>query len=437
MATFISQIRKESKKMKKIVSVLALTLLLMMAFAVSAMAAQNLDPNAVKGDGVSDYQATPKTTSSAYPDGIYIEKDANGIAKPIHSGYQANTDACASCHATHTAVGASLLQWATVSDACYACHDGTITDTYDVNNGMIGATGARTFGGAFNMSSSDAIGNATSVSRHNVGTVNISAAPGGNATGTADANGTWDVEFECTSCHAPHGTGGNFRILNPDANGVAMASKVVKEAATTTDSKTFKATKADWLKGYPYSTYTGVYVGADAATAAKIATGFTQDYRNGTVTFASTPAGNVYLSYVPGLRITGTVTNKLTANEDVQYNTGLNGFCGACHTDYNTEKVTGSGSNVNGTYTEAYRHQVGMQWHGTVPGLKFGQNSEVECLTCHVAHGTDTSWWTDWKVKSGWTGTVTTEDAGSSALKRLPNMSACDSCHQKSAAANY
>lgn len=423
--------------MKKIFSVLALTALLMMAFAVSAMAAQKLDPTAVLGDGKSDYLATPKTTAAAYPDGIYIEKDANGIAKPIHSGYQANTDACASCHATHTAVGASLLQWATVSDACYACHDGTITDTYDVNNGMIAATGARTFGGLFNTAGDDSIGNATSLSRHNVGAVQISAAPGGNAKGTADGNGQWAVSFECTSCHTPHGQGGNFRILNPDANGIAMARKVTTELATTTDNLTFKASQANWIKGYPYSQYTGVYVGTDPTTATKQSTGFTTDYRNGTVTFTTAPTGNVYLSYVPALRVTGTVANKLTATEDVQYTTGINGFCGACHTDYNTEKVTKSGSNLNGTYTEAYRHQVGMNWHGNVAGLKFGQNYEVECLTCHVAHGTNVQWWTDWKTKSGWAGTVTTEDAGSSALKRLPNMSACEACHQKGAGSNY
>lgn len=420
--------------MKKTASIIALTLMFLMAFAVVAMAAQNLDPSAVKGDLKSDYLATPKTTSLAYPDGIYIAKDANGIAKPIHSGYQANTDACASCHATHTAVGASLLQWATVSDACDACHDGTITDTYNVDGGMIGATGARTSGGLFG--GSTPIGT-NSLSRHNVGVVNISAAPGGNAAGTADVNGTWGVQFECTSCHTPHGMGGNFRILNPDANGIAMAQKVTKELATTTDTLNFKASKANWIKGYPYSVNTGVYVGADSVTATKVTTGFTTDYRNGIVTFTTAPAGNVYLSYVPGLRITGTVTNKLTATEDVQYTTGLNSFCGACHTDYNTEKVTKSGSNLNGTYKEAYRHKVGMNWHGTVPGLKFGQNSEVECLTCHVAHGTDQQWWTDWAAKSGWAGTVTGEDAGSSALKRLPNMSTCEACHQKGAAANY
>ena len=425
--------------MKRLVSILTLTMLFLMAFAVAAMAAQNLDPAAVKGDGTSDFVATPKTTGAAYPDGIYIEKDANGIAKPIHSGYQANTDACASCHATHTAVGASLLQWATVSDACYACHDGTITDTYDVNNGMIAATGARTSGGLFNNAGSDTIGNATSLSRHNVGVVNISAAPGGNATGTADVNGTWGVEFECTSCHTPHGQGGNFRILSPDANGFAMAQKVVKELATTTDNLTFIASKANWVKGYPYSVSTGVYVGADVATAIKVTTGFVQDYRLGTVTFTAAPAGNVYLSYVPGLRITGTVTNKLTATEDVQYTTGLNGFCGACHTDYNTEKVTHAADNLNGTYKEAYRHQVGMKWSSKPAGLKFGNNggNEVECLTCHVAHGTDNQWWSDWKTQTGWTGTVSSENNGSSALKRLPNMSTCEACHQKGAGSSY
>lgn len=415
--------------LKKIGLVLALSASMLAAFTATAFAAQTADPSAVKGDGKSDYLATPKTTSAQYPDGIYLQYDANGIALPIHSNYQRNTDACASCHATHTGVGASLLQWASVTETCNACHDGTIADTYDVMNGKIAATGKRTYGGLFEEGTP--VGT-NSLSRHAVGEVTIGAAPGGaGATATSDANGSsWGDQFECTSCHTPHGQGGNYRILNPDVNGLAMLNKKVGQTLTTTDNLTFTAPQANWLAGYPYSKSTKVYVGGVAAAAGT----YTINYQAGTVTFNSAQTAAITADYVPAIKVTGTVTNKLTANETVTWDTGINQFCGACHTDYNTSAYTASGSAsmLTGTYTEAYRHQVGFTYSGgQKPGMKLTADNKVTCLTCHVAHGTDQTWWTDWAATSGWQGTVTGENAGSSALKRLPNMSTCEACHAK------
>ena len=48
---------------------------------------------------------------SKYPDEIYLPNEAQPANYRIHSNYTKNTDACASCHTTHTAVGNSLLQW--------------------------------------------------------------------------------------------------------------------------------------------------------------------------------------------------------------------------------------------------------------------------------------------------------------------------------------
>jgi len=419
--------------LKRISLILALSLVFVMTIAVTAFAAQNLDSAATKGDNVSDYLATPKNTTAGYPNGIYLQdQNGDGVVDEIHSNYQRNTDACASCHATHTGVGASLLQWATVTETCNACHDGTIADTYDVMNGKIAATGKRTFGGVF----MEAVAEGTnSLSRHSVGTVNIGAAPGGaGATATADANGSsWDKQFECTSCHTPHGQGGNYRILTPDVNGLAMLGKKVGVALTTTDNLTFASPDTNWIAGYPYSKYTKVYVNGVAASSKD----YTIDYKAGTVTFKVAQTGAVTADYVPAVKVEGTVTGKLTAAENVTYGKGFNKFCGACHTDYNTSGIAGSGEVLSGTYHEAYRHAVGFAYgSGEKPGLKLATGNEVTCMTCHVAHGTDQQWWADWKTTSGWLGEVSGENAGSSALKRLPNMSTCEACHAKGAG-NY
>jgi predicted CXXCH cytochrome family protein len=419
--------------MKRFSLILALSLTFLLAITATAFAAQNADSAAVKGDGVSDFLATPKNTTSGYPDGIYLEdKNADGIVDDIHSNYQRNTDACASCHATHTGVGAALLQWATVTETCNACHDGTIAQTYDVMNGIIAATGKRTFGGLFNEAAAEGT---NSLSRHSVGTVNIGAAPGGaGASATTDANGSaWANQFECTSCHTPHGQGANFRILTPDVNGLALLGKKVGQALTTTDNLVFTSPDTNWIAGYPYSKSTKIYVDGVAASS----TTYTIDYKAGKVTFKAAQTGAVTADYVPAIKVSATVTDKLTAAETVVYGSGFNKFCGACHTDYNTTGITGAGKNLNGVYHEAYRHAVGFAYSsGQKPGLKLGTGNEVSCMTCHVAHGTDQGWWTDWKTTSGWAGDVTGENAGSSALKRLPNMSTCEACHSKGAG-NY
>ncbi|MDA8233750.1 MAG: hypothetical protein M0Z31_02895 [Clostridia bacterium] len=423
-------------KLTRLSLILTLSLALVMAISTAAFAAQAIDSGPVKGDGRSDYAATPKNTTTTYPGGIYLEYDANGVAKDIHSNYQRNTDACASCHATHTAVGASLLQWANVTDTCNACHDGTITTTYDVVYGDF-ANGTRTYGGLFGGTTEGP----NSLSKHNVGEVNIAAAPGGNSAGKADGFGSeWGKSFECSSCHTPHGQGRNFRILHPDVNGLATINRVKGETLTSPDNLVFSSLKAPWLYGRPYnssnfsdSTHTAVYV-----NGVKQLTGFSIDYKTGKVTFTSPPTGTVTAWYVPSFKVTGDVANKLTANEKVTYKEGFNEFCGACHTDY-AALTRGDGKRLTGVYQEAYRHAFGFNYSSgpNKKGLVFSNNAaksmtnEFTCMTCHVAHGADQTWWTDWKTKSGWEGIVSGENAGSSALKRLPNMATCESCHEK------
>lgn len=411
------------KKMRRIALFTILSLTFLFSFAAVAFA------EAPK-NGAAGAAGTPKNPG-------YLAPVIPAItATVIHSNYTANTDACASCHATHTAVGANLLQWSNTSTACMACHDGTVTSTYNVEAGLIAATATKTSGGLFGV-----LGTETGLSKHNVASaLTTSGAMGGSEALGTDLNGNWSTSFSCATCHSPHGQGGNDRILNADPNGIAMQNKVLLEILTaTTPGTTYTAAKANWIAGYPYSAQTKIYVDAVLKT-----TGYTINYRTGVVTFAPAVGVGVVVTadYVSGINVVMGVAGKLTAGEAVTYTSGMNQFCGACHTDYNTSKddgltVTASGHTLNGEYRSAYRHQVGMNWDDTANGatalatLKFegvsGTMGKVMCLTCHYAHGTD----------DAFVGGVTSNTGLSTALKRQVNMSVCETCHQKGAASNY
>lgn len=425
--------------MKRLSWILALAAVLILAAGTMAFAELDLDPNRQMGDGQSDY--LPPTTPT--------------VTEPtIHSNYAANTDACASCHSTHTAVGKALLQWADVNTTCWSCHDGTITTTYNVKQGLIANTASKTFGGLF--------GDGTQVSLSNHGVdeaLDTGAAPGGARSVIDDTYGKWSSEFTCVACHTPHGQGGNSRILTPDPNGVSSLNKTANDILVqdAVNPVVYNADAGDWIRGYPYSKYTAIGVDTNdngvtgfnvsGSSAVLVDAGdikltenadFTVDYRLGKVTLTAAgeaKAANhqIFAAYVKGVRVRFTLTNKLAATEDVKYEQGLNKWCGACHTDYNTEAVASSGKNLSGTYTEAYRHKVGFGYGNAanVAPLRFekdaasGSYKTVVCLTCHFAHGTDSD-------RMG-----ASENLGSSALKRLPNMGVCEKCHQKGPASNY
>ncbi len=241
--------------MRKLSIMVMVCLALVMVFAGEAFAEQ---AKYTKADGQSGYLPTTVTTiydiygtinptkftadgTTNYPYEIYLPNEQRPDKYRIHSNYSKNTDACASCHATHTAVGKSLLQWYTVYDTCMACHDGTVTTTYNVEDGKIRNSDQPAFGGMFGT------GQEEFVSNHNVtGALEIAAAPGGSSVANdiyivgqnqeeKYQKTQWASEFGCESCHSPHGQGGNARILNADPNFVKTA-----EAGTKTYNSNIK-----------------------------------------------------------------------------------------------------------------------------------------------------------------------------------------------------
>ena len=439
--------------MKKFSFILGIAVVLVLALASLTFAAQAK---------VSDYYQPTKTFNAdgitSYPNEIYLPNEASPASYRIHSNYSKNTDACASCHATHTAVGKSLLQWYSVYDTCMACHDGTVTTTYNVEEGYIGSSSNNraTYGGAFG------VGNEDYLSNHNVsGALTASAAPGGSTVGVnvTVGHGTknvWIAEFGCESCHTPHGQGGNARILNPDPNFVQTAAASATGYNTTAkDGSAYvvaaPATKAVasgyyyFINGYPYSI--SVY-NLDDNAKLTATTQYTVDSSAGYTKISLIgldPTAGIRVYGTPAMTVTMDIDNYLSSTESVKHLSGMNNFCGACHTDYNTQtaqtytdgKFSGSGEKLTGTYSEAYRHQVGFST-GAAAGL-VTEGGKMSCLTCHVAHGTSKDYWqrtlVDAAVKgpdgATWATGDLVEIAGSSALKRMPNMGTCEACHKK------
>lgn len=423
----------EGKKVKKISLVLVLTLVLISAFAAVALA-----------------------------------------DTPIHSGYTANTDACASCHSVHNAAeGADLLKWIDISTACMACHDGTVTATYNVRAGHVGdAVDAQgnpvlSNGGLFAVLKD---GNTNSASQHDVFTgIKVGTAPGGQpadqaGNNTVDQYGEWTSSFSCASCHDPHSTGGNPRLLHPNPNLVmsqGTSSPGVQGAllgdfqGDQTPKYYFSAVKivanaTKDARGTLITSLTGkvkpnlgstisVYInGGTKLSSSYYSVKFDVDNTNPAkpvtkpyVIFNKTPpisTGAVTVDYTPVLIVDMTIANKLQASEAISYISGMTDFCSACHTDYNGKRSV-DGVLQTGKYATNGYHHSGDSTNSSYPQLGNYGSTEGSCLTCHYAHGVDQDRWAVTAARVNIAEYNSPELSGSSMLKRLPNSGTCETCH--------
>lgn len=154
-----------------------------------------------------------------------VDNKGHQGAQRTHGEYQNNTNSCASCHQTHTAASKSLLFKDGVYSTCTACHDGTL-GFYNVFGNKDKASSAGTFGGTHDGNMSIHMAD---------GAVKMKAAPGGNPNGT----GTWDKEFNCASCHSPHGSYSD-RLLHYNPNNMAFTTPAeggLKAGGYTTETK--------------------------------------------------------------------------------------------------------------------------------------------------------------------------------------------------------
>jgi hypothetical protein len=134
----------------------------------------------------------------------YNNTRKNRTGQKVHGFYQNNTNSCASCHQTHGAAnGESLLFKDGTYSTCSACHDGT-TGAYN-SFAPTSSDTVKSIDGSFNVHDAGQNGSLHVAD----GSLQVSAAPGGNHTAdsTAVNTATWGSEFDCASCHSAHGGG--------------------------------------------------------------------------------------------------------------------------------------------------------------------------------------------------------------------------------------
>ena len=230
-----------------------------------------------------------------------VKNDGTTGTQRTHGEYQNNTNSCASCHQTHTGSAKNLLMKDGVYSTCTACHDGTL-GFYNVYEGST----AGTFGATADHDGSLHMANDS---------LTVSAAPGGDRTGTDEKS--WGKEFNCASCHSPHGSYSD-RLLNYNPNDMgATASQKGGNAATSkiyafADIATIKADVATKLAAdanyNPKNDY-GKFIlvkgtlgdfgitpdsGNDATTVAITSYGFSLDHGVYSLTLANAPILDIH-----------------------------------------------------------------------------------------------------------------------------------------------
>jgi len=159
-----------------------------------------------------------------------------------HGGYTATTDACAGCHRAHTAVGPNLLVQTSTYALCISCHgstgsgaDSNVIDgiwlegrnASDTTGDANTAINASLLGGGFSFYNTIA----TTSSHDMTGAGNTLLAWGNGATNRGTQVAISGVQFNCASCHDPHGSP-NYRIVKATVNLAAVAVAQVDEGAT-------------------------------------------------------------------------------------------------------------------------------------------------------------------------------------------------------------
>lgn len=186
----------------------------------------------------------------------------NRSGQKVHGFYQNNTNSCASCHQTHTGADSNLLFKDGVYSTCSACHDGT-TGAYN-SFAPVNEDNVKSIAGTFNVSK------AHNGSIHEAdGSLNVSAAPGGNKAG-----GQFNQEFDCASCHSPHGNGSaseNNLNLDPlgwgtvayGTSGDAQYGKLLSISKIYTEAETKALTAVDTPYILVKHTVTADEIGSD------------------------------------------------------------------------------------------------------------------------------------------------------------------------------
>ncbi|MBU8914730.1 hypothetical protein BGM25_01560 [Bacillus sp. FJAT-29953] len=222
--------------------------------------------------GVTTVNDTNKKLYNVSDDPEMVDVDGSGLVNANHTGlpgaaskggnkhgfYQNNTNSCAACHQTHTAAqGEALLFKDGVYSTCSACHDGT-TGAYNAFATSSAET-TKEIAGTFNISTDSAHNGSLHQSD---GSITVSAAPGGGK-----SQAVWGGEFNCASCHAPHGAGSTMENnLNMDPLGWGGVEYKALPTGVTLDGAT--DAQKDSLNGKLFKDLTIIDLDANSAALA-------------------------------------------------------------------------------------------------------------------------------------------------------------------------
>ncbi len=346
-----------------------------------------------------------------------------------HGSYTATTAACAGCHRAHTAGGARLLLY-DMPDLCLSCHgisgngantnviDGQYLDRTgdaegDYDRGLKGGGFVNTVMATTWPTSNTSPISATST--HDMDGATLGTVWGYGSDAIPAYQGLANYRLSCVSCHDPHGgassTGGaTYRLLR--SSPLITVAGAVDVSDSDEDGNWWYTVQDNCMKsGNQY---------------------FAESYDYP----ASCPSG---------------YPNAFVDDMDTEEKE-MSAFCGQCHSRYVHDPNNGAltAGSVENTLDSlyVYRHlstdrptacfgpchdfsgnramnRAGPRWGGNY------MNHNVECMTCHVAHGSSaqmTGFATGTFDPSGALGPVM---AGDSSLLRVDNRGVCELCHGK------
>ena len=348
----------------------------------------------------------------------------------IHGMWDDTPDSCARCHRTHSAAAEDLL----VGDKdalCLFCHghDTGLAQT-NVLDGVLRLNNAPLRGGGFdtvrmnsstNLAASAAPGYPTSypdewqypvgstssrdvTSKHTlkeylpsgVGATTVWGSwnnPGMSSTPNA---GDTNSKLECVSCHDPHAYGLTYRMLSrsPAGSGIPENPEPTDpsymQPVFVTDQLTYARLNPNSnILSYTTDDFSNTWLGNK-----------TWDAGSGTWVVSKMPETSYAAPYVldPDTGNATMVYSMLGSSP--MYSQQLSEWCSSCHDRYHAVQTdhTGPGNTDSGDAIYAYRHKTGdekpvwnpatNQYESNSCGYSCHNNTQLNCLGCHVAHGT-------------------------------------------------
>lgn len=316
----------------------------------------------------------------------------NVAGQNVHSDFFLNSNACASCHMTHTALGRSLLFQPSVYNTCSACHFSATMNTYDIlaDDKL---PGGRFYDEDFNME-----GRRGSSFHLATGIKKLGDAPGADT----NAAGLWDSSFTCGSCHAPHGSYGR-RQLNLNPNGQAKRyNNITLTPADGGNGRYRPGSHADKVPWLYYDSDSAGFAGhalvINNGAGQDVTGAFFVHYKEGYVEKRDDAGPGPYtISFSQALVVDIEVVGQ-KGNESVIYRSGTVDYCTACHTGYLDTDSAGRTVTRHNTFThtintnlDEFIRSAAITPDQRLP-LEKSRDSDAQrlvCLTCHFAHGTD------------------------------------------------